>query len=137
MNKEIEYILVRWCKEMVNKYNWLTIKYEFSSSYGVYLVSFSPISEITESEEFNVEVMRFEDEMNSQYGNNAPLFCDEERNFKLTDNAVILGAEANAYVTVRLNSVQMTCTQTETKESFSEEGYVISNTFNNTIIIAA
>ena len=56
MNKEIEFILVRWCKEMVNKYNWLTIKYEFSSSYGVYLVSFSPISEITESEEFNVEV---------------------------------------------------------------------------------
>ena len=95
MNKEIEFILVRWCKEMVNKYNWLTIKYEFSSSYGVYLVSFSPISEITESAEFNVEVMRFEDEMNAQYGNNAPLFCDEERNFKLTDNAVIMGAEAS------------------------------------------
>lgn len=36
-------------------------------------MSFSPVSQIELSEEFNREAMRFADEMNAIYGNEAPL----------------------------------------------------------------
>lgn len=136
MNKEIEGILIPWCKEMVSKYEWLTIKYELSSKYGLYIVSFSPVSEIDKCDEFNLEVMKFEDDMNAHYGNKAPLFCDEERNFVLSENATILGAKANVYVTVRLNLVQMSYSQSVSANSFSK-GYVNSKTYYCPIIIAA
>ena len=101
MNKEIENILLPWCKEMVEKFNWLTIKYELSKKYGVYLVSFSPSSKIDDCNEFNVDAMKFEDELNAKYGSNAPLFCDEERNFTFTEDVeIIKAATPNLYVTV-------------------------------------
>ena len=34
--------------------------------------------------------MRFEDELNDRYGDDAPLFTDEEELFKLSDNAEII-----------------------------------------------
>ena len=39
------------------------------------------------SDEFCEESMCFEDEMNKLYGDDAPLFCDDEKYFKLSDKA--------------------------------------------------
>lgn len=33
--------------------------------------------------------MAFEDKMNALYGDNAPLFCDEEKYFKMSVNAEV------------------------------------------------
>lgn len=139
MNKEIEIILVRWCKEMVAKYGWLTIKYEYSPKNGVYLVSFSPLSEIEQCDEFNVEVMKFEDEMNAHYGNNAPLFCDEERNFKFSENVEIIRADTkiNMFVTFHLNDLIQYYSTAEKLDSIATSHVDEYNYNTNTVYLKA
>ena len=82
--------IIEWSKEMLTKYEWLRVKFEFNAKRGVYLVSFSPKSQILLSDEFNLEAMRFEDELYDLYGDNAPLFTDEEELFELSDTAEII-----------------------------------------------
>lgn len=76
-----------WFNEMTYKYSWLRIKFEFSKVRGLFMVSFSPISQIELSDEFNIEAMQFADKMNATYGNEAPLFTDEEELFRLSPKA--------------------------------------------------
>ena len=91
MNKDqIKELLITWSNDMLDKYEWLCVKYEFSTKRGVYLVSFSPKSQIELSDEFNIEAMRFEDELYDLYGDNAPLFPDEDELFELSDTAEII-----------------------------------------------
>lgn len=78
--------LYAWLSSMTMKYNWLQVKLEYKEDRGV---SFSPVSQIELSEEFNREAMQFADEMNAIYGNEAPLFTDEEALFKISDNVHI------------------------------------------------
>lgn len=88
MNKEnIEKQLRAWASRMTKKYTWLFIKFEFCESRGVFMVSFSPLNQIELSDEFNLDAMQFADEMNAIYGNEAPLFTDEESLFSLSPNA--------------------------------------------------
>nr|DAQ91886.1 MAG TPA: hypothetical protein [Caudoviricetes sp.] len=90
MNRDnIKNKLHTWLSGMTMKYNWLQVKLEYKEDRGVFLVSFSPVSQIELSEEFNREAMQFADEMNAIYGNEAPLFTDEEALFKLSDNVRI------------------------------------------------
>lgn len=90
MNRDnIKKKLHTWLSSMTMKYNWLQVKLEYKEDRGVFLVSFSPVSQIELSEEFNREAMQFADEMNAIYGNEAPLFTDEEALFKLSDNVRI------------------------------------------------
>lgn len=56
--------LYAWLSSMTMKYNWLQVKLEYKEDRGVFLVSFSPVSQIELSEEFNREAMQFADEMN-------------------------------------------------------------------------
>lgn len=81
--------LYAWLSSMTMMYNWLRIKFEYKEDRGVFLVSFSPVSQIELSEEFNREAMQFADEMNAIYDNEAPLFTDEEALFKLSDNVSV------------------------------------------------
>lgn len=76
-----------WAYQMIKSFSWLVVKYEYSKKYRTYLVSFMPSSMIDESEEFNIEAMAFNDKMVQMYGDDAPLFTDEEKLFKLSDNA--------------------------------------------------
>lgn len=85
--EEIKNKLVVWFDKMMTKYEWLSIKFEYSNKLRNYLVSFSPSSKIQVSDEFCEESMCFEDEMNKLYGDDAPLFCDDEKYFKLSDKA--------------------------------------------------
>lgn len=97
MKENIEKQLRTWFAQMTKKYSWLRIKFEFNENRGVFMVSFSPVSQIELSNDFNMDAMKFADEMNEQYGNDAPLFTDEESLFKLSSNAVII--EAPIFVT--------------------------------------
>lgn len=81
--------LYAWLFSMTIKYSWLRVKLEYKEDRGVFLVLFSPVSQIELSEEFNREAMQFADEMNAIYGNEAPLFTDEEALFKLSDNVSV------------------------------------------------
>lgn len=100
MNRDnIKNKLHTWFSRMIMKYSWLRIKFEYKEDRGVFLVSFSPVSQIELSEEFNREAMQFADEMNAIYGNEAPLFTDEEALFKLSDNAEVVGV-CTSFVTV-------------------------------------
>lgn len=86
-DNNLETTLRRWFTEMVNRYKWMSIRFEYSETRGVYLVSYSPADRIQGCEEFIEESIDFEDKMNALYGDDAPLFCDEEKYFKLSDNA--------------------------------------------------
>ena len=97
MDELVKKEIIEWSNEMLTKYEWLRVKFEFSAKRGIYLVSFSPKSQIELSDEFNIEAMRFEDELNDRYGDNAPLFTDEEELFELSDNAVVIEKPLSRY----------------------------------------
>ena len=88
-DSNLEATLRNWFKNMVNRYRWLSIKFEYNEKRGVYLVSYAPISEISANDDFISDSMAFEDKMNALYGDNAPLFCDEEKYFKMSVNAEV------------------------------------------------
>ena len=91
MKEIIEKQLRTWFAQMTKKYSWLRIKFEFNENRGVFMVSFSPVSKIELSNDFNIDAMKFADEMNEQYCNDAPLFTDEESLFRLSTNAEVIG----------------------------------------------
>ena len=95
---DIEKQLRTWFSLITKKYTWLRIKFEFNERRGLYMVSFSPISHIEHSDEFNIDAMRFADEMNATYGNEAPLFTDEENLFTLSSNAEVV--ETRSFISV-------------------------------------
>lgn len=84
--EEIKNNLSSWSKQMTSNYIGLKIRYEFSASRGVFLVSLYT-DEIKDLEKFSIDVMAFEDEMSDLYGYDAPLFCDNEELFKLSSEA--------------------------------------------------
>jgi len=93
MKEDIEKRLTAWFSVMSNKYSWLRIKYEFNERRNVFVVSFSPSCCIDASDEFNKDALLFENEINNEYGDYAPLFTDEEELFKLSENAKTIKAE--------------------------------------------
>ena len=97
MKRKIYKKLYGWCKRITRKYGWLTVKFEFSDRYDTYLVSFYPSSIIENSDQFNIDAMAFEDKMNDQFGDMAPLFCDEESCFKLSNKAKVFGVNIQEF----------------------------------------
>lgn len=87
---DIESKLRTWFDEMVNRYTWLSIKFEYSEDRRVYLVSYSPKEKTAIDNDFINDAIAFEDKMNMMYGDYAPLFCDEEKYFLLSENAEIV-----------------------------------------------
>ena len=93
MKSKIEKELRNWFNYSVSRYRWLSIKFEYSEARSVYLVSFSPTDKIKECEQFIKESAEFEDLINARYGNSSPLFCDDEKYFKLSPNAEVITFE--------------------------------------------
>lgn len=88
---EVEKTLRQWAKDLVSRYTWLTIRFEYSERRETYLVSYYPYSKIREDEGFVRESAAFEDRMNELYDElRAPLFCYEERIFKLSPHAEVI-----------------------------------------------
>lgn len=86
-----------WAETMVEQYNWLTIKYEYSDFYRTVLVSFSPSEVIDNDDDFNRDVLAFEDAMNAEFGDDAPLFTDEEKLFTLSADATVIAKDAASF----------------------------------------
>lgn len=88
---ELEKTLRQWAEDMVKRYTWLTIRFEYNEKRRAYLISYSPESKADEDERFVIESSAFEDRINEQYdGLKAPLFCYEERLFKLSPTAEVI-----------------------------------------------
>ncbi len=88
---ELEKTLRQWAEDMVKRYTWLTIRFEYNEKRRAYLISYSPESKADEDERFVIESSAFEDRINEQYdGLKAPLFCYEERLFKLSPTAEVV-----------------------------------------------
>lgn len=82
--------LQNWFRKMVDMFPGLSFRYEYSDIRGVYLVSANVNTEDARYEEYCAESMRFEDEMNEEYMDNAPLFTDNEELFRLSQNALFV-----------------------------------------------
>lgn len=88
MKKEIiNEQLNTWFSQMLQKYTWLSIKFEYNDLEKCFMVSFSPKFIISQDEGFCKEALTFENEMNKVYGDYAPLFCDDEDLFTLSSEA--------------------------------------------------
>ena len=88
---EVERTLRQWAKDLVSRYTWLTIRFEYNERREAYLVSYYPEWKIEEDEDFVIESGAFEDRMNEQYDEfRAPLFCYEEKLFKLSPHAEVI-----------------------------------------------
>jgi len=93
MKSKIEKELREWFKYLVGRYRWLTVRFNYSEDKGVFLVSYSPADEIRENDSFINETSVFEDFINARYGDNSPLFCDDEKYFKLSPDAEVVTFE--------------------------------------------
>lgn len=83
---EIKSRLYQWSKVITSAYPGLKVRFEYSESREVFLVSLYTAS-VDNMERFSEDVMVFEDEMEYLYGDNAPLFCDNEELFSLSQKA--------------------------------------------------
>lgn len=88
--EEIKKQLTDWFDVMLAKYTWLKVKYEYSESKECYLVSFCISSDTEYSDAFDKDVLDFEETMDNEYGDYSPLFCDNERLFKMSPNAEVV-----------------------------------------------
>lgn len=90
----MELTIQNWAKEMVSIYTWLTIKFEFSNRYKTFLVDFIYPSQYGDDESFHRAAMAFNDKMCDTYGDDAPLFTNNEKLFSLSENAQIICANS-------------------------------------------
>lgn len=86
----IEQDLVRMLKLLTSEYPWLRAHYEYRAPRATFLVSYAPSNKIFSDDEVLLRMMELEDELIDKYGDDAPLFCEEERLFSLTSRATLI-----------------------------------------------
>ena len=79
--------LLTWFKSMTAKYSWLSFRYEYSKKLGTFIVGFYPSDKVDSSDEFCLDAITFEDKMSDLYGDDAPLFGNEEECFRFSIKA--------------------------------------------------
>lgn len=89
-------------QELIDKYPWLSIMYEYNQVRGVYLVSYI-FNKGADTLDFIEDSMKFENEINTTFGINAPLFCDNQELFQLTEKAVTMSQTTSNRVLVASN----------------------------------
>ncbi|WP_288764984.1 hypothetical protein [uncultured Porphyromonas sp.] len=107
MSNNILTILKGEFQKLIDKYPWLSIKYEYSQVRGVYLVTYI-FNKGTDSQDFIEDTMMFENEINSTFGIKAPLFCDNQELFQLSEKAVTVSqvtSNTSGLVTSSINEV--------------------------------
>lgn len=89
-NAEIESQLRDWFEKMMKVYSNLSFKFEYSERRQVYLVS--AIVDLDEEtyEHYCSDSMVFEDQLANRYGDDTPLFTDNEELFELSSNAYVV-----------------------------------------------
>ena len=111
MKQKQAQIIKEWAKTMVEQYNWLTIRYEYSEFYRTFLVSFSPLELIDKDDDFNKDVLAFEDLMTAQFGEDAPLFTDENKLFTVSAAATVIAKNIEAFPRLRVDTAYYFVTQ--------------------------
>lgn len=86
----MEKTIKEWAINMVRAYTWLTIKFEYSKKFGVILIDFVYPQQYGNYEDFHRDALAFNDRMCEIYGDNAPLFTNNEKLFKLSDKAQVI-----------------------------------------------
>lgn len=95
-NLEIENCLKEWCESMLAKFPTITLCYEYSEKRNVYLVNAMVNLCDAVYDEFCIQTMIFEDEMNSRFDIEAPLFTENSELFSLSKEAVCFHREYNS-----------------------------------------
>ncbi len=103
-NAEIENQLRDWFGKMVKLYTNLSFKFEYSERRHVYLVSAIVNLDEETYEQYCLDSMAFEDLLANRYGDDTPLFTDNEELFKLSSNAYVVAP----YVEVTEKEMQNT-----------------------------
>ena len=86
----MEKTIKEWAINMVRAYTWLTIKFEYSKKFGVILIDFVYPQQYGNDEDFHRDALAFNDRMCEIYGDNAPLFTNNEKLFKLSYKAQVI-----------------------------------------------
>lgn len=102
-------------QELIDKYPWLSIMYEYNQVRGVYLVSYI-FNKGADTLDFIEDSMKFENEINTTFGINAPLFCDNQELFQLTEKAVTMSQTTSNRVLVASNINEVSWSFTEPLE---------------------
>lgn len=100
-------------QELIDKYPWLSIMYEYNQVRGVYLVSYI-FNKGVDTLDFIEDSMKFENEINTTFGINAPLFCDNQELFQLTEKAITVSQitfNPSGLVTSNINEVSWSFTE--------------------------
>ena len=95
-NAEIDSQLRDWFEKMMKVYSNLSFKFEYSERRQVYLVS--AIVDLDEEtyEHYCSDSMVFEDQLANRYGDDTPLFTDNEELFELSSNAYVVAPYVEA-----------------------------------------
>ena len=92
ISQEIENQLQEWFEGMMSKYPIRAFKYEYNEKRRTYLVSTTIDINDVKYDAYCEEAMRFEDFIVDLYGDDAPLFTDNEQLFLLSADAYVVMA---------------------------------------------
>ncbi len=88
--KAMEQDLVSMLKQLTTEFPWLSARYEYRKSWATFLVSYAPSCTMFSDDNILNRMMVLEDKLIDKYGDDAPLFCEEERLFSLTSKATLI-----------------------------------------------
>lgn len=91
-NRTMERDLVEMIRKLTSEFPWLSVRYEYSEDWDTLLVSYAPRNKIFKDERILSRMMTLEDELRDKYGEDAPLFCEEEHLFKLSPEATLIAS---------------------------------------------
>lgn len=83
-----------WANDMVRAYTWLKIKFEYSERFRTILIDLVYPPQYGNDEDFHRDALAFNDKMCKVYGDDAPLFTDNEKLFKLSNAAHVVCANS-------------------------------------------
>ena len=86
----IEQDLVRMLTQLTTEFPWLSARYEYRAPWATFLVSYVPSNKMFSDDDVLLRMMELENELIAKYGDDAPLFCEEENLFTLSTDAILI-----------------------------------------------
>lgn len=88
--KAMEQDLVSMLKQLTIEFPWLSARYEYREPWNTFLVSYASSNMMFGDDDVLGRMMELEDELIAKYEDDAPLFCEEERLFTLSPDAILI-----------------------------------------------
>ncbi len=121
-NLKIENELIVWFDKMLSLYSNLSFRFEYSETYGVYIVSYDAPIEVLQENDFCDEIVSFENHLDKLFGAEAPLFTEKEIWFSVSENASIREKKA-MLITLRPQRMVYDLTFDNSVMSYSTNSY--------------